>query len=57
MSLLAFAMPGPMELAIIGGILLILFAGRIPKMARAIGASGTEFKKGLQDGAEETPTE
>lgn len=55
MSLFAFfGMPGPWELAIVGGILLLLFSSRIPRMARALGATGTEFKKGLKEGE---PTE
>ncbi len=42
----------PMELLIIGGIAVLLFGSRLPSVARSLGKSMTEFKKGL-NGLEE----
>jgi len=46
--MLAFFSPGPMELAVIGGIALLLFGNKLPKVARSIGSSIVEFKKGIK---------
>ncbi len=52
-ELLAFGIPGGPELLIILAILLFLFgAKQIPKLARGIGSGISEFKAGLQEGAE-----
>ena len=59
---LAFGMPGPMEMMIIGGAMLLIFGNRLPTVMRSLGQSVTEFKKGI-NGIEEdidkaaTPTE
>jgi sec-independent protein translocase protein TatA len=38
---------------IIGGLVLLLFGGRkLPALARSMGASVNEFKRGLKDGSE-----
>ena len=45
---------GPAEVIIVLAVLLLLFgATRIPQIARALGKSASEFKKGLREGAEE----
>ena len=54
MHLLAFV--GPMELAIVAVVVLLLFGSRLPSVARSLGKSVTEFKKGVNgiedDGAD-----
>ena len=43
---------GPTELIIVLIIVMLLFgAARLPKLARSLGESSKEFKKGLADGA------
>ncbi len=50
---LAFGMPGPQELLIISGVLVLMFgATRIPKLARAVGESIKELKVGLREAAD-----
>lgn len=48
--MLAFiGMPGPLELAVILGIAVLIFGPKqIPRMARAVGSSIIEFKKGVK---------
>jgi len=44
--------PGPMELLLILLVILLLFgARRLPDLARALGKSLSEFKKGRDEGA------
>ena len=46
-------MPGTTELLIIGRIFILFFgANKLPGLAKSIGKSANEFKKGLKD---ETP--
>jgi sec-independent protein translocase protein TatA len=53
MTALAFiGAPGPMEMAIIGIIALLLFGKRLPEVARSMGKGIVEFKKGIS-GVEE----
>jgi sec-independent protein translocase protein TatA len=43
---------GPTELIIILVIVMLIFgASRLPKLARSLGESSKEFKKGLAEGA------
>jgi sec-independent protein translocase protein TatA len=53
---LGFWTPGPLELAIIAIVALLLFGRRLPEIARNVGKSMTEFKKGINE-AKETKEE
>lgn len=41
---------GPLELAVVGVVFLLLFGNRLPGVMRSLGASVTEFKRGLDEG-------
>ncbi len=44
----------PTELLIIVAVVVLLFgAKKLPELARSIGASAKEFKKGIEEGASE----
>lgn len=45
--LFAFFGVGPMEMIIVGSIAVMLFGGRLPKVARSVGQSIVEFKRGF----------
>ncbi len=48
--MLGIGIPGPTELIIISGVLVVLFgASRLPKMAHAIGSSVSQFTMGLRE--------
>jgi sec-independent protein translocase protein TatA len=48
-----FNLPGGMEWIVLLVLGLILFGGRLPEVARSIGKSIVEFKKGMRDVKEE----
>lgn len=51
---LGFGAPGPVELAIIAGIVLLLFGGsKLPSLMRNLGRSTNEFKRGMSESVEE----
>jgi sec-independent protein translocase protein TatA len=53
-AMVAVTMPGIPELIIILVVLLLLFgAKRLPEIARSVGKSSKEFKKGLRESAED----
>ncbi len=48
----------PTELLIILAIVLVVFGGaKIPQLARNLGQAQKEFKKGIDEGAEEAESE
>jgi sec-independent protein translocase protein TatA len=47
---------GPMEMLIVGIVAVILFGNRLPEVARSLGRSLTEFKKGMQELENEVKT-
>lgn len=52
--LAVFGMPGPLELIIVAGIILLLFGKRLPEVMGSLGRSIVEFKKGASEDTETT---
>jgi len=48
-----FSPKGPEWIIILVVILLIFGARKLPELARSIGASAKEFRKGIQEGSQE----
>ena len=44
---------GTLELVMISGVAVMLFGGRLPKVARSVGQSLMEFKRGLLEVSKE----
>jgi sec-independent protein translocase protein TatA len=49
--LFASLLSGPQLLIVLGLIMLLFGANRLPELMRSLGRSVTEFKKGVQDGS------
>ncbi len=48
------ALPGPTELYVILAVVLLFFGGRkLPELARSMGSSITQFRKGLKEAQDE----
>ncbi len=48
-TLAMFGLPGGTEWIIIGVVALLIFGRRLPDVARSVGKSIVEFKRGLRD--------
>lgn len=48
---------GPMEMVIVGIVAVLLFGSRLPSVARSLGKSMTEFKKGMREFEDEMRSE
>jgi sec-independent protein translocase protein TatA len=53
--LFAFFGTHPMELAVIAGVVLLLFGNRLPSLMRSMGRSVVEFKKGVNEIEQDEP--
>ena len=51
-----FGSLGTTEIIVIGLVALLIFGGRLPDVARSLGKSFVEFKRGLKDVKDEVNT-
>ena len=56
-SILAMWMPGGLEMVVIGVVALLIFGRRLPDVARSVGKSIVEFKRGLRDVKDDIDTQ
>lgn len=56
MKILAIWTPGPVEMVVILIVFVLLFGRRLPEIARGMGRSLIEFKKGMKE-IKDTKTE
>ena len=52
-SVLAFGMPGGWEWIVVLVVAVLIFGRRLPEIARGVGKSVTEFKKGIKEAQHE----
>lgn len=52
-TVLAFGMPGGIELVVVLVVALLIFGRRLPGIMRSLGGSMREFKKGVNEGLDE----
>ena len=56
-NVLAFGVPGGWEWIIILIVAVLIFGRRLPEIARGVGKSLTEFKKGVKEAKDEVENE
>ena len=51
-EIMAIWTPGPVEIVVIAIVVLLIFGRRLPEIARNVGKSFVEFKKGLKEASD-----